>query len=62
MKLRVNGIGWKIEIDYDYELDGDKICIKKNDFIKMLNVLATTHDTVSGGFQFTFEDENRQNC
>ena len=55
MKLLIIGMGW--ETSLEGKVEGDKITFDRKEFNEVTNLIARTHDEVSGGFQVVEEEK-----
>ncbi len=53
--MKIVGMGWETSIDA--EVEGDKITFDRREFDRVMNLIAKTHDEVSGGFLVEYEEE-----
>lgn len=56
MKIKLNIVGMTWEASIDAEVKDGKITFNKEEFDKVMNLIAKTHDEVSGGFWIKEEE------
>ncbi len=54
MLMKIIGMTWETKLGA--EVKGDKITFDKKEFDKVMNLIAVTHDSVSGGFLVKYEE------
>ena len=54
MKIVIRGMGWGFEVPAT--IQDNKVIIEKAEFDDMMKNIAYTHDMVSGGFSWEFEE------
>ncbi len=54
MNIKIIGMTWETKLNA--EVKGDKITFDKKEFDEVMNLIAETHDAVSGGFLVKYEE------
>lgn len=54
MLMKIIGITWETKLNA--EVKGDKITFDKQEFDEVMDLIAITHDEVSGGFLVKYEE------